>query len=189
MITYRSKFQDFDSHTLIDKIYRYEYKYDTCSSDYTWYRTSIIAKHENDTYDRIGLGSQAAFSGSGYRVAATYNIPTLEDASGTFHQYGDVFLVYNETGSGTSFTGFEGEPTFDCDNWVYEGDCLSRPYSIYTSGQLCTNVTCVPGGFNPPPIDPPFPLLFLLEQHYLRVLIPIRQQQLILPLPLRQRHH
>ena len=25
LITYRSKFQDFDSHTLIDKIYRYEY--------------------------------------------------------------------------------------------------------------------------------------------------------------------
>ena len=118
LITYRSKFQNFDFYRSIDKIYRYEYKYDTCSSDYTWYRTSIIAKQENDSYNRIGLGLQAAFSGSGYRVAATYNIPTLEDGSGTFHQYGDVFLVYNETGSGTSFSGFEGESTISCEDWV-----------------------------------------------------------------------
>ena len=158
LITYRSKFQDYDEYVSTDKIYRYEYRYETCSSDYTWYRTSIISETESTKCKYGGLGSQAAFSGSGYRVAATYNVPSFENSSGTFHQYGDVFLVYNEAGSGTSFTGFEGEPTINCEDWVYEGDCLTRmPYSIYNSGQLCTSVTCVPGGFNPPPIDPPYP--------------------------------
>tara|TARA_Y100001973_G_C5204562_1_gene340505 strand:- start:1797 stop:3854 length:2058 start_codon:yes stop_codon:yes gene_type:complete len=158
LITYRSKFEDYDEYVSTDKIYRYEYRYETCSNDYTWYRTSIISETENTKCKYGGLGSQAAFSGSGYRVAATYNVPSFENSSGTFHQYGDVFLVYNEAGSGTSFTGFEGEPTINCEDWVYEGDCLTRmPYSIYNSGQLCTSVTCVPGDFDPPVDDPRWP--------------------------------
>ena len=158
LITYRSKFEDYDEYVSTDKIYRYEYRYETCSNDYTWYRTSIISETENTKCKYGGLGSQAAFSGSGYRVAATYNVPSFENSSGTFHQYGDVFLVYNEAGSGTSFTGFEGEPTINCEDWVYEGDCLTRmPYSIYNSGQLCTSVTCVPGDFDPPVNDPQWP--------------------------------
>ena len=144
LITFRSAFDGWRefARELPDKIFKYEYLYNSCANSYDFYRTAAISETPEKAGLQKSLGQQAALSDNGTKILSTFNVPLIQcdgiNHSGSYKQYAEVYNVDPVTAKSIRISDIQSRARIQCEDDVTQGDCLNN----YLNGSWSSGVNC-----------------------------------------------